>query len=430
MMRERIFVPVLLCVIGALGVAVLAFDDSPATPGQPDEWVTEQRDVLDRIAFPLYAPDGEEVELNSWGGTDGEPVTSASVRHDESDQNYLEVDSDADIDAVSDAAERLEDTGEKATATGPRAFMVDGVSRTFTFAQAKDDWVAVGRLGDVVVTVRGHGVDPSTVRIRALADPPQIVKGGVPSYRPLRPNLDVLDPRRISELASDTSLKPLGAQLAAQAKPAFSLQEVHTPQPSWTGGKPKLPADVSWPNGHFGPMLFVAQLDLAGLDRKVWTGPTAGTLHVFCDVDPENGSLEDSDGCAILHSPATATLTERDFPPKLDSYSRLPQTMVVPAKGLTIPDTFAQISDPEPLWNLQERLRAEQGWSTSAGELLGWPAGSQSDDLLGELSGETADPWTLLLQTGQLDGILFIGLPTKDLEAGRFDHAEATIEFD
>ncbi len=64
--------------------------------------------------------------------------------------------------------------------------------------------------------------------------------------------------------------------------------------------------------------------------------------------------------------------------------------------------------------------------------MLGWPRWQNSDDMdyLADLSGGQADDWCLLLQTDALDAELYIALATEDLHAGRFDRAQATIEFD
>lgn len=84
------------------------------------------------------------------------------------------------------------------------------------------------------------------------------------------------------------------------------------------------------------------------------------------------------------------------------------------------------------LWALKERLAIEQGWNHPAGQLLGWGAWQNEDDLayLASLGGGKAEDWSLLLQTDALDAELYVALPTADLAKGRFDRAQATIEHD
>jgi hypothetical protein len=192
-------------------------------------------------------------------------------------------------------------------------------------------------------------------------------------------------------------------------------------------------------------MTFVAQLSLADLDGSVWTGPTSGHLHVFCDIDPESHSIDGAGACAILHTPAGAELSLRRFPSDLHENNRIPQRMVKPRPGLTLPDEDAPLmhslglgfggerrSDFEELWKLKQRLHVEQGWHRAAGQLLGWPTWQNDDNMdhLASLRDGQALEWTLLLQTDALDAELYVVLPTADLAAARFDRAEATIEHD
>jgi hypothetical protein len=183
----------------------------------------------------------------------------------------------------------------------------------------------------------------------------------------------------------------------------------------------------------------------ADLDPSVWTGPTSGHLHVFCDIDPESNSIDGAGACAILHTPAGAELNVRRFPSDLHQDNRIPQRMVKPREGLTLPDEDAPLmrplglgfsgerrSDFEELWKLKKRLHAEQGWHHAAGQLLGWPTWQNDDNMgyLASLRDGHALEWTLLLQTDALDAELYVVLPTADQAAARFDRAEAIIEHD
>jgi hypothetical protein len=261
----------------------------------------------------------------------------------------------------------------KGVATKP--IRVDGVERPFAFASGEGRWVAVGRVGDVTVTVDAFGFDPNEVHLRALADPTQVI-GGKPEYRPQRGAFDVLDSRRIAALAESTPVSAVGQQLAAAAKPAIALVATESPG-----------------------------------------------------------------ACAVLYSPGGGELRSHRFPPSLHGDSRLPEQPVRPSVGLTVPDPSTVMDKlgidlapgfAEELFALRDRLDAEQGWHQIAGQLLGWPHWQNDDgmDYLAELGGGQARDWSLLLQTDRLDAELYVALATEDLTAGRFDRAQATIEFD
>lgn len=408
-------------------------------------WEAEQREVLAGADFRVYAPEGLRVELGGWGGGGGEPVVSLSLRHDVDSSHRIAVHSEFEAHEVvfeNEAGQLIQDrTGQAAEVVTGKPIRVDGVQRPFAFASGGGCWVAVGRVGAVTVTVDAFGFDPDEVHLRALADPTHVI-GGRMEYRPQRPDFDVLDPRRVAEAAESTPLEGVGHQLAAAAKPAIALLATGGPSSSWLGGEPELPADARWPTGTHGPMMFVAQLTPADLDPTLWTGPRSGHLHVFCDVDPEDGSLEGEGACAVLHSPAGAELRLHRFPADLHEDSRLPQQPVKPSVGLTVPDAWTPLLDKleidvdenaaEELWALRDRLHAEQGWHHIAGQVLGWPRWQNNDDMdyLAQLGGGQADDWSLLLQTDALDAELYVALATEDLLAGRFDRAQATIEFD
>jgi hypothetical protein len=396
----------------------------------------EEREVLAAATFSVFAPEGLPVELSGWGGGDGEPVDMVGLRHAPDDDRWLDVDSeigedDFDLaDAVHDAVEQL---GGPSDATDSRPIPVDGVDVQFGFASAGDRWVAIGANGDVTITVQARGMSADDLRLRSLADPARLVEGGIPEYRPARAGRRVLDPRRVAELAQATPIEDLGATLAGLARGGLALLASEGTESSWIGGEPHLPADAHWPRGAHGAMTFVAQLTLADLDASVWTGPTSGHLHVFCDVEPDWA-------CAILHTPAGVELTVHRFPSDLHEDNRVPLQMVRPSPGLTLPDEAAPVmrplglgfggdrgSDVEELWRLEKRLRLEQGWHRVAGRLLGWPTW-QNDDNMANLPSQ--HEWTLLLQTDALDAELYVVLPTADLAAARFDRAEAMLEYD
>lgn len=421
--------------------------------GEKPDWQlqseAEYREILGGATFSVFAPEGLRLELSGWGGGDGEPVTSVGLRHELGEDRWIEVDSDVDdeVDAKSQAAWYLEGLSDARVevASDPRPLRVDGVDRPFAFASAGDHWVAIGTVGDVAITVQARGIDVEDLHLRALADPAGLVDAGIPEYRPCRPDRGVLDSRRVGEIADATPIADLGATLAGVARGGFALLVSDGTESSWIGGEPHLPADALWPGGVHGAMTFVAQLSLADLDPSVWTGPTSGHLHVFCDIEPDSTSIEGAGACAILRTPAGAELSVRRFPSDLPEDKRVPQRMVKPRIGLTLPDEDAPLmrplglgfngerrSDLEELWKLKQRLHVEQGWHHGAGQLLGWPTWQNDDnmDYLASLRDGQALEWTLLLQTDALDAELYVVLPTADLAAARFDRAEAIIEHD
>ncbi|MDA0181643.1 YwqG family protein [Solirubrobacter phytolaccae] len=376
-------------------------------------WQAEQRAVLARVPFRVFAPEGLPVELAAYGGLGSGP----DVVHLRHDTDARELDVDSGTNGGPGVVERLEDDDDEIVST-TRPLMVDGVERPFAFASAGDRWAAKARVGDVVIAVEARGFDPAEVKLRGLVDPTQVVSG-TPEYVPLRPAFSPLDPSRVTELGD--------REAADAARPALALLASNAPQPSWIGGTPHLPDDTPWPEGRYGPMTFIAQLALATLDPAVWIGPQAGHLHIFCDVEPESLSVDDADACLVLHSPADAVLHECDFPPDLHEEGYLADQPVVPSAGLTVP----QHSDA--LWTLQDRLAAEQGWRSPAGQILGWARWQGGLDMnsLARLGGGKGEDWSLLLQADAFDaGELYVVLPTADLRAGRFDRVQASLAHD
>jgi hypothetical protein len=403
------------------------------------------------VSFSVFAVQGLQLEVSGWGGGDGDPVDMVSILHDLGDGRWIEIESELAEDdfhlpdARSDAAARLRSSGQAPveTASEPRGLRVDGIAVPFAFASSGERWVAIGAAGDVTITVQAEGMDIKALELRAVVDPGRLLDGGIPEYRPSRQEHDVLDPRRIVELADATPLADLGATLAGLARPGLALLVSEHPEASWIGGEPALPAGADWPDGEHGHMTFVAQLSLADLDPSVWSGSVSGHLHVFCDIEPDSRSIEGAGACVILHTPAGGELNVHAG--DLHEDLRIRQRFVKPRIGLTLPDEDAppmlplglgfggeRQFDLDHLWKLKARLHAEQGWHHRAGQLLGWPTWQNDDgtEHLASLRNGQALEWALLLQTAALDAELYVMLPTADLVAGRFDRAEATIEHD
>jgi hypothetical protein len=421
-----------------------------SVPDRPavEDFEAKDRERLARVVMPVFAAEGLQMEVS--GGTSGDdvPVTSLSLTHygDEHGNYGLEVyvNSKASAngpatDADDDLAYRLGDDANSVQSTS-RKLRVDGVERRFAFAAAKDRWAAIGHVNGVTITVEARGIDPSQLHLRALADPTQAMDPA-PLYRALRLQLDVLDPRRVTELVGSTSLRDSGKRLAGVAQPAIALLQSKQRKLSWIGGAPRMATDLRWPTGTHGPMTFIAQLAAGDLDPAVWTGPRSGHLHVFCDVDPESLSPDEAPGtCVVLHSPADAKLRVHRFPEALDEATQLYQQMVAPSVGLTLPDAWKSTMDRlgipidgtdefETLGGVKQRLETEQGWFEPAGQIMGWGTWPNDDYMshLASLGNAEDEEWTLLLQTDALDTNLYIAIPTADLAAGRFDRVQAMV---
>lgn len=129
-------------------------------------------------------------------------------------------------------------------------------------------------------------------------------------------------------------LEELRRVLAPVTRPcaAIGLAGAATsPTQSFLTGHPYLPAGVGWPEGSYGPQLFVGQLNFAEIGPARPFGsilppgfPAAGLLQWFIDPDESWGMAEAADS-------ATRGFTVRWYPspttrPVRDPMHRLPMT--------------------------------------------------------------------------------------------------------
>src|SRR5262245_439250 len=113
-------------------------------------------------------------------------------------------------------------------------------------------------------TSPASGVRPPTAEDRAMAA--AMIAGMVDQVR------------REQELHDGTWPVPLAVRLA----PQIPIRDQQAPR-SWLGGRPRLPATISWPEIDGTPCDFMAQIALADLPAELWhgSGPRQGWLALF-----------------------------------------------------------------------------------------------------------------------------------------------------
>lgn len=280
----------------------------------------------------------------------------------------------------------------------------------------------------------------------------------------MRPRADDDAPRTppdasdVRRLAAETSLDDVAAELASLVR--IGLRGVvRTGEArigrSKIGGAPDLPEGTAWPQGGNGILAFVGQLDLVTLDAPVWIGPRDGLLSIFAAMDAEDLSI---DGAMILHHSARSPLDRLEFPNDLEPELRRPEEPIdefVPE--LTMPSHGAAeeapalaklgIAENSGRATAYEQLLSRLGIGgyvlRPAPLVLGWPDTIQGDPLTMlaycgldedadyEEAAASSRDWSLLLQHADESGSLhYVGLPTSDLRAGRWDSAEAMTDGD
>jgi hypothetical protein len=107
---------------------------------------------------------------------------------------------------------------------------------------------------------------------------------------------------------------------------------------SWSGGLPRMPADLAWPVGAKTgrPMSFLTQIDLSELPPAARTQglPAKGVLWFFVAL---NDSIDDADQVSVLYRPEPREWSERAAPPGLEPMlSYAPYTLVAPDDPLAV----------------------------------------------------------------------------------------------
>lgn len=134
---------------------------------------------------------------------------------------------------------------------------------------------------------------------------------------------------------------------------------------SWSGGLPRMPADLAWPirakTGR--PMSFLAQIDLSDLPATARAQglPAAGVLWFFTALD----DTIEAEQVAVLYRPDTGPWPERTAPANLDflsgeaPYSLFPEgdplasIAVRQAMSFRAVDTYAD-DLPEAMWDIED----------------------------------------------------------------------------
>lgn len=289
--------------------------------------------------------------------------------------------------------------------------------------------------------------------------------------------LSAVDRDRIAELATELGFGDIAERLAHLALPSVRLRCIAGEAPigaTRIGGHPDLPPDIAWPTAAGGvPLVFVAQVVLAGVDRTIWAG-AIGLLSFFVQLDPATGGAFGA--ASVLHLPDDDALAQRSPPAPARHEPLVRPTAVVLDRELTLPTVgvwpaealgdlgFSEGGDDENLQDaydeLVRRIAHEQARSEHAGEIddyiehrfLGWPRHIEGDVLpelvlsyfdqidyayeSGDLERHAAD-WRLLLQIDDDErigtsfgdgGALYFGLPADDLAVGRFDRVQAVSQ--
>lgn len=151
------------------------------------------------------------------------------------------------------------------------------------------------------------------------------------------------------------------------------------------GGAPDLPPDLTWPTSPYGPVGFVAQLDLADLAGTAAAGfyrlPRQGGLVLFAAHDWENGMQpgvvergEDGswvpvpDLCHLFFVPPGVTRVRREPPEELEETEQ-----IYPASRLAVSETWdVPWADDVEAPELEDLLRGLREHGRGASRMGGW----------------------------------------------------------
>lgn len=271
--------------------------------------------------------------------------------------------------------------------------------------------------------------------------------------------MDLEDVRR---LLAGTALEDLSDELHALVRPGLRVVPGDG-RGGKVGGTPDLPADATWPSIDGEPLTFLGQLRLDVLDTTVWPGPREGLLSIFArsaDHAPIPWGVQ---GVRILHHPAGATLAPRPYPP--DALQLEEQPIAGFVREWTLPDHGAGDEDPSlyvlgigtdgPRNDAYHTLRSAlggRGYYDFVPLVLGWPLAIQGpvlstfapyddkdeddgdeldfDALFAEWARFEADHALLLQFETEAGAFISVCLPAEDLQAGRWDRSDWTMQSD
>lgn len=231
-----------------------------------------------------------------------------------------------------------------------------------------------------------------------------------------------------------------GRWLKSHIRPAVCLWPRSAPADltvSRFGGKPLAPKDWIWPDYDDEPMLFIAQIDCAALQKTRVASllPPDGLLSFFGDPDLATGCAfgGSQEHGAVFHWPSGLALVPHD-PPEPD-VEILPSAAIEFLETFTLPDLFSRevgkrSNDRDFRMRYPEKsgIDSKEVSPDNMSQLLGWHDLVQQElDSCGE-----DETWRLLLQVGTYDngmkdhwwgpgGSLYFMIREDDLAARRFD---------
>lgn len=231
-------------------------------------------------------------------------------------------------------------------------------------------------------------------------------------------------------------------RIAPRVRPAVRLEtrpaDALAMGASRIGGDPDLPPELPWPTRRGRPLTFLAQIDLAELERTLpgCELPSDGHLWIFVAFDElfSIRSAGDQSG-VVVHRPGALPL-ERRAQPEGTPFAACATAMHAYEDPGELDDALFDELD-ETTAESYDGLRAyiASGGTDASHKILGHADPVQSameDDLE-----PTIGPWRLLLQLDSDDhakmmwgdlGRLYVWIPEADLRAGRFEGARTIVQ--